>query len=1434
MSAQLRSFLDFLRSPLRLWRRGRRLPARVQVTLLVAGGLSLAVTLAVWTVARATPQEEGESAADGQAIYEQVHHLRTVAKDLAAAQAVALEFLNDHPEPDLGRQMVYFEYGLTLFDAQQWPAASAAFQALVGEYGDTTLDRSASGFVVDDAAYYAAVTEHYHGDKAQGIVRYEAFLKSFPESNRRPKALLMLAGAHEQTGDPAGALPVFEQLVREFPESELAPEAQIHVGQIRLGNKEYAAAAAAFEELAERWPESKHVPTALQFANRALIHEELENWEPHGGATPAATVDHSARIAKNLERLTERPKDVDPEFLAGVMLDVINYEAKRLWWNADAATTARGRILDTVALMEKYAPQARMTWRALVDRAWAIQGDDAPGAIALLEKVLAHAKETADESLYLDASFSLGRALTQTCDLERARQVFDGLLKRDVEEQFRAEVRLAHALTYWHEDLGACIARLTLIAGDEQVVSDVRAVALMLRARAALDLGDYEQCLETLAQAEKLFPDDLSVLNAGQMRTLAAQLQEADAGGGTMVLLSPPGGGNCTEVPISGWVTCPTLSTICPGEGVVITAYFYDNDVCWDATCHMGPDTVHCIWSDSAGGQSSGSCSYTFTAPPNSWGQTFTVWGRGSDGQGGCHNDPDTQQYPCQIHVHPCPTCTATFDGRTVCAGTVADMPLTITNTGQCSISFDWTITVESDPNGIIQSRQPLSGSTGALSPQAVWSGTHYVTLKPDGPGSATLRLTVTNSCGSQCTTTAAVTVPDCNDGNPCTDDICVNGECTHPPKPDGTPCPDDGDPCTQDLCNAATAECKHLSPDQDGDGVPDPCDNCISTENPDQNDRDGDGVGDACDNCPDKPNPGQEDSDSDGTGDECEHGCDQPPDADGDGVRVDCDNCPSVPNADQADDDKDGVGNVCDNCPSVYNPEQTDSDGDGFGDACDRCPGGDDKVDSDADGVPDGCDNCPNVANADQADRDGDGHGDACDDCPDNPNKWDNGDGCGCDDADGDGVYDACDNCPYVYNPDQADCDWDGVGDVCDEDCTDDNPCTDDICDPFTGGCTHPAKPDGTPCPDDGLLCTHDGCENGACMHPDKDCDDYDPCTEDSCDPDTGDCKHERPDRDGNGVPDACDNCPDTYNPDQADCDGDGIGDLCDLTTVVLSRCVSWIAPRTAFACPDLDVLQSFAPIKAEWQPPENEGTLFVKRIRVAPDARYYRGYDYGYLPESWGTVERNTDPDPVYCPADHQWVYRPFYESPGELRPDKVVVTVGAKDNCGNELNAELEIKVLSVFEFMSDWHRRCDGVLVGHTATHYSYCYQFIRWKYSGVLSTTAGEFNSVNFSTDASVSCGSCATAYACTSPLLNCTFGASTWECSENVAASIVGHELRHTSLGYVILGTECSSYTWETDYTTETGISPAWGCTCNNDYYQEIYERWDATCNHLP
>ncbi|MCK4660099.1 MAG: CotH kinase family protein [Phycisphaerae bacterium] len=159
----------------------------------------------------------------------------------------------------------------------------------------------------------------------------------------------------------------------------------------------------------------------------------------------------------------------------------------------------------------------------------------------------------------------------------------------------------------------------------------------------------------------------------------------------------------------------------------------------------------------------------------------------------------------------------------------------------------------------------------------------------------------------------------DCDDGNPCTIDVCTSGTCIHTQLPDccaySCDC-DDGYFCTVDLCIEGTCDnsliltlagcCTDNGDCDDGDvcngletcqvskqcaaGTPLDCyDDDVCTEdtcNPITGctfifmDCDGDEVCDALDNCPTVPNPQQEDTDEDGYGD----ACDGPFDANHDG----------------------------------------------------------------------------------------------------------------------------------------------------------------------------------------------------------------------------------------------------------------------------------------------------------------------------------------------------------------------------------------------------------------------------------------------------------------------------------------------------------------------------------------------------------------------
>ncbi len=331
-------------------------------------------------------------------------------------------------------------------------------------------------------------------------------------------------------------------------------------------------------------------------------------------------------------------------------------------------------------------------------------------------------------------------------------------------------------------------------------------------------------------------------------------------------------------------------------------------------------------------------------------------------------------------------------------------------------------------------------------------------------------------------------TVPkNCNDNNPCTDDICVplagcsynnnsnpcsdGNACTVADKCVGGSCNpgntldcDDGNVCTNDSCSPAEG-CQH-APNKS------PCDDNNSCTSQDQCAA-GKCIGSADVDC-DDDNPCTKDlclanggcqhenvvaPCSDGNpctaGDICANGECQPGDS------VDCDD-----------------GNVCtaDSCSQsnglcLHSPTPGDCDDNNPCTTKDACGGG-----KCVGTTPPDC-NDQNVCTTDY-----------------------------CDPASG---------CVHLLN--SAPCDDDNLCTTKDQcnlgecaggpalSCTDGNPCTDDGCNAATG-CTF--TPNTTPC-DDANACTEgDTCKSGWCVGVASSCDDLNPCTADSCDPGVG-CLH-------------------------------------------------------------------------------------------------------------------------------------------------------------------------------------------------------------------------------------------------------------------------------------------------------------------------------------
>ena len=320
-----------------------------------------------------------------------------------------------------------------------------------------------------------------------------------------------------------------------------------------------------------------------------------------------------------------------------------------------------------------------------------------------------------------------------------------------------------------------------------------------------------------------------------------------------------------------------------------------------------------------------------------------------------------------------------------------------------------------------------------------------------------------------------------CDDGNPCTDDLCVDFVCSYPNNSD--PC-DDLDACTMDdTCSGGT--CTGVPLDGDDDGyVSDAC------------------GGDDCDDSDPDVNPGVTEA---GFGDpmctdDADNDCDDQTDLNDPG----CWQC-TVP-GDCSDYDACTI-DACNDHQCAYTPFDCNDSNDCTDDSCDRIEGCENECNA-VDYLDPCCSNYACLGNP------------ICDEPPECaiPEDCDDTDACTVDDC----VEGVCQNTPV--------------------DCDDANSCTDDACESGTGACENVcnAQDFADPCCTNYACSGEPICQGPACV--DNDTDGYGSPASPTCTYPEEDCNDERADINpgiaevcGNGFDDDCDGKIDAADPDCA-----------------------------------------------------------------------------------------------------------------------------------------------------------------------------------------------------------------------------------------------------------------------------------------------------------
>jgi len=191
--------------------------------LLVCGGVWLLPLLP------AQSQETGATPDAEETVAEKVRRLAETEKNPRAAIKVATQYLAANTALTMERQRVHYELGAAHLFAKNQDAALATFRQVLAQYEGLDLDRASEEYRVDDALLFVGVLQGIKGDHAAAMKCYEALIEKFPQSNRRPRAMLSVGNDSIASGETERGLKILRALISQYPDSESAPSAILNI-----------------------------------------------------------------------------------------------------------------------------------------------------------------------------------------------------------------------------------------------------------------------------------------------------------------------------------------------------------------------------------------------------------------------------------------------------------------------------------------------------------------------------------------------------------------------------------------------------------------------------------------------------------------------------------------------------------------------------------------------------------------------------------------------------------------------------------------------------------------------------------------------------------------------------------------------------------------------------------------------------------------------------------------------------------------------------------------------------------------------------------------------------------------------------------------------------------------------------------------------------